>query len=174
MRNSRFFVVALAALGACADNPASPRGPAPDAIGGANLAAVASTTSEVVPIDIQAFVPCANGGAGETVQASGNLHQVITLVTDATGGMTARGHFQPQGLVGVGLTTGDKYQATGVTQFTDRLGTPLPVVSTFINNFRFIGSGPDNNLLVHEVGHLTINENGVVTVSVDKLNIECR
>jgi len=173
MRHSSFFVAALLGLTACSDNPASPRGPAPNAIGGAKLAAVASTISEVVPIDLLVFVPCANGGAGELVQASGNLHQLITVVTDATGGVTARAHFQPQGLVGVGLTTGDKYQATGVTQSTNRLGTPLPVVSTFINNFRFIGSGPDNNLLVHEVGHLTINENGVVSVSVDKVSIEC-
>ena len=174
MRTSRYFVVALLGLSACSDNPVSPRGPAPDAIGGAKLAAAASTTSEVVPVTIQAFVPCANGGAGEVVEVSGNLHQVFTFVTDATGGITVRSHFQPQGLSGVGLTTGDKYQATGVTQFTDRLGTPLPVVSTFVNNFRFIGSGPDNNLLVHEEGHLTVDANGVVTVSVDKLSVECR
>ena len=174
MRNACFFVVALVALGACSDNPVSPRGPAPDAVGGARLAAIASTVSDVFPVDILAFVPCAAGGAGELVQASGRLHQVISFVTDATGGITSRALFQPQGLVGVGLTTDDKYQATGGTQFTDRLGTTLPVVSTFINNFRFIGSGRDNNLLVHEEGHLTINENGVVTVSVDKLSIECR
>jgi hypothetical protein len=174
MRNAHFFVVALVGLGACSDNPVSPRGPAPDALGSATLAAVASTTSDVVPIDILAFVPCADGGAGELVQASGSLHVVITTVTDATGGILVRALFQPQGLVGVGLTTGDKYPATGGTQSTDRLGTPLPAVITFINNFRFIGAGPDNNLLVHEELHVTINENGVVTVDDAKFSVACQ
>jgi hypothetical protein len=174
MRNAHFFMVALVGLAACSDAPVSPRGPAPDAVGGAKLAAVASTVSEVVPIDIVAFVPCANGGAGEFVQASGNLHQVFTLVFNANGTITVRGHFQPQGLTGVGLTTRDKYQATGVTQTTDQVGAPFPTVSTFINNFRFIGTGANNNLLIHETGHLTIDANGNVTAVVDQFSEECR
>ncbi len=102
------------------------------------------------------------------------LHQVFTTVVNANGTVTVRSHYQPQGLTGVGLTTGDKYQATGVTQSTDHVGAPFPVVSTFINNFRFIGTGPNNNLLIHEEGHLTINANGVLTVFVDHISVECR
>jgi len=174
MRIAHVVVVALVGLCACSDAPVSPRGPAPDAVGGPDLAALVSTTNEVVPIDITTFVPCANGGAGEFVQAVGRLHQVFTTVVNANGTVTVRTHFQPQGLTGVGLTTGDKYQATGVTQSTDQIGAPFPAVSTFINNFRFIGTGPNNNLLLHEEGHLTINANGVLTVFVDHLSEECR
>lgn len=175
MRNAHVVVVALVGLGACSDSPVAPQALSPDVLGGPTLAAIASTTSEVVPIDITAFVPCANGGAGELVQAVGRLHQVFTTVISANGTVTLRGHFQPQGLTGVGLTTGDKYQATGVTQTTDHFSTRLPVVvSTVINNFRFIGQGPDNNLLIHETLHVTINATGLVTTFVDKLSIECR
>ena len=174
MRISHVVVVALVGLCACSDAPVSPQGAAPDAVGGPDLAAFVSTTNEVVPIDITTFVPCANGGAGEFVQAVGRLHQVFTTVVNSNGTVTVRTHFQPQGLTGVGLTTGDKYQATGVTQSTDQIGAPFPAVSTFINNFRFIGTGPNNNLLLHEEGHLTINANGVLTVFVDHLSEECR
>ena len=87
---------------------------------------------------------------------------------------TVKGHFQPQGLTGVGLTTGDKYQATGVTQEIDHFGAGFPIISTFINNFRFIGAGPGNNLLFHEESHVTINANGVITALVDHISLECR
>jgi hypothetical protein len=174
MKNAHVVVVALVGLGACSDTPVSPRSVAPDAVGDPNLAAVVSTTNEVVPIDITAFVPCANGGAGEVVHAVGRLHQLITSVVNANGTVTVKTHFQPQGLTGVGLTTGDKYQATGVTQETDVFGSPFPFIATFINNFRFIGAGRDNNLLIHEEFHLTVNANGVFTVSADHFSEACR
>ena len=174
MRHAHVVVVALVGLGACSEAPVSPRSNTSDAISSPALAALASTTSEVVPVDITAFVPCANGGTGELVHALGSLHQVFTTVISATGKMTLRSHFQPQGLTGVGLTTGDTYQATGVTQTTDQIGGPFPVVFSLINNFRFIGAGPNNNLLIHEEAHLTINATGVVSVFVDRLTEECR
>jgi hypothetical protein len=174
MKNAHFVMVVAVGLGACSDSPVSPRGPAVDAVSDPNLAAFVLTFNEVVPIDITTFVPCANGGAGEFVRAVGRLHQVFTTVINSNGTVTVRSHNQPQGLTGIGLTTGDKYQATGVTQTTDQVGAPFPAVSTFINNFRFIGRGPNNNLLIHEEGHLTINANGVLTVFVDHISEECR
>lgn len=174
MRHAQVVVVALIGLGACSEAPLSPGGPAPDAVGGPELAAIASTTSDVVEIDLTAFVPCANGGAGELLHAVGRLHQVFTTVINANGTVTLRSQFQPQGLTGVGLTTGDKYNATGVTQTIDQIRAPFPAVSTFINNFRMIAAGPGNNLLIHEEGHLTINANGTLTVFVDRVSEECR
>ena len=81
-------------------------------------------------------------------------------------------HFQPQGVSGVGLTTGDKYQATGVTQ--DETNVAAGQETTFINNFRLIGQGPGNNLLIHDVFHVTINANGDVTALHDIHSVECK
>ena len=174
MRHARVVVMALLGLGACSETPVSPRTLAPDVASGPDLAAGVSETNDVDISDITTFVPCANGGAGELVQAVGRLHQVFTLVINANGSLTVKGHFQPQGLTGVGLTTGDKYQATGVTQQIDHFGAGFPIISTFINNFRFIGAGPGNNLLFHEESHVTINANGVITALVDHISLECR
>lgn len=175
MRHAHIVVLALVGLGGCSEAPVSPQSMAPDAVNGPSLAASPFVDNEIVPIDITAFVPCANGGAGELVHAVGSLHQVFSTVINANGSVTVRSHFQPQGLTGIGLTTGDKYNATGVTQLADKnVGAPFPAVSKFINNFRLIGSGPNNNLLVHEEGHLTINANGTLTVFVDHISEECR
>jgi hypothetical protein len=173
MRSAHFLAIALAALTGCSDGPTSPRARV-NTDDRARLATDATTTSDVFPVTIQQFVPCANGGAGEVVEVSGNLHQVLTTVLTESGRIVVRSHFQPQGLSGVGLTTGDKYQATGVTQETASFSPPFPVTATFINNFRFIGAGPDNNLLVHQEAHVTIDANGNVRVDVDKLSVECR
>jgi hypothetical protein len=45
---------------------------------------------------------------------------------------------------------------------------------TFINNFRLIGQGPDNNLQVHQTIHTTINANGTVTSVVNNTSVECQ
>jgi hypothetical protein len=118
------------------------------------------------------FVPCADGGAGEIVVLSSNLHMLSHVTRDGSGGFHAKAHFQPQGIRGTGVNTGDKYQATGVTQahFNGKVGFEI----TFANNFRIIGQGPGNNFLVRENFHVTVNANGEVTAVVDNFRVECK
>ena len=134
----------------------------------------AVTTNESVPFAQVAFVPCANGGAGELVLIEGNLH-ILTTFTINGNNVSGKVHFQPQGAKGTGLTTGDTYNATGVTQenFKQSLQNGQ-FTDTFINNFKIIGQGPDNNLLIHQTVHITINANGEVTSQVDNTTVECR
>ena len=132
------------------------------------------TTNDFVPFAQIAFVPCANGGAGELVLIEGTLHiqQHITINDNRA---SIKVHFQPQGAKGTGLTTGDSYNATGVTQEHDSIAlTGGATEFTFINNFRIVGTGPDNNLLVHQTVHVTINANGTVTTVIDNTSVECR
>ncbi len=136
--------------------------------------ALAITTNDFVPFAQVNFVPCANGGAGELVLIQGTLHiqQHITINDNRA---TIKSHFQPQGAGGTGLTTGDTYNATGVTQEVDTLPlTGGAAEFTFVNNFRVIGQGPNNNLLVHQLVHTTVNANGTVTSVVDNTSVECR
>ena len=126
------------------------------------------------PFAFSVFVPCANGGAGEIVDLSGDLHTLVTMTINGNN-ISGNAHYQPQGISGTGETTGAKYQATGITtenfkgslqngQFTD----------TFVNNFRIIGEGSGNNYLVHEVAHITINADGTITVNFDTPTIDCK
>lgn len=125
-----------------------------------------------IPTTIIVFVPCANGGAGETVTLTGDLHVLMNITFDNAGGVHVKEHFQPQGISGVGDITGAKYQATGVTQ--DEFNAKFGYEETFVNNFRIIGQGRGNNFLVHEVFHVTINANGDVTAFFDHFSADCK
>jgi len=135
--------------------------------------AIAITTNDFVPFALVAFVPCANGGAGESVLVQGTLHlqEHITINDNRA---TVKTYAGPQGATGVGLTTGDTYRAVGNTQETDTIPlTNGAFEFTFVNNFRMIGQGPDNNLQVHQTIHVTIDANGVVTTVIDNTSVDC-
>jgi hypothetical protein len=130
------------------------------------------TQSTRFPIDIFVFVPCANGGAGEDIELSGTLHDLFHVASDGAGGFHVRTLDNPQGVSGTGLTTGVKYQGTGVTQ--DQFNAKAGFEETFVNNFRIIGQGPGNNLLVHDNFHVTLNANGEITASHDNFSVTCK
>lgn len=135
--------------------------------------ATADTSNEIVPFDLEAFIPCANNGAGEVVTFSGELH---ILVHSVSNGNTIRvsEHFQPVNLSGVGADTGDIYRATGVTMDSLKTSSAGAQVFDFVNNFRLIGQGPGNNLLVHSVNHVTIDANGNITSDVTNSSVDCK
>jgi len=135
----------------------------------------AKQVNDMSDINLTVFVPCAAGGAGELVDLSGPLHTLITFTINGNN-VSGTAHFQPQGLSGTGETTGDKYQATGVTKASSFKGSFQngQFTQTYVNNFRIIGSGSGNNFLVHEVLHVTFNANGTVTVFHDNFSIDCK
>lgn len=138
--------------------------------------ATTATTSIRIPLPqpFQRVVPCAAGGAGEIVDLSGMLHVLSHTTLDASGGFRASHQSNPEGVTGIGLTTGDIYRGTGVTrrQINDE-GT-VGEERTVVNNFRLIGPGPDNNFLLHQTLNVTVNANGVVTAYVSNISVECR
>ena len=131
-------------------------------------------TSEKVPVSIYVYIDCANGGAGEDVFLTGDLHVVSVVVLNGAGGVALQSHFQPMGVSGVG-STGTKYQATGVTRDTfTAAAESMPFTETYVNNFRIIGAGPDNNYLVHETFHVTVDAERNVSTFVDNFTAECK
>jgi len=135
--------------------------------------AIAITTNDFIPFAQGVLVPCADGGAGEIVLISGTLH-IQNHITINGNRASIKFHAQPQGASGVGLTTGDVYRATGETQEHDSIPISNGAFEfTFVNNFKIIGPGPDNNLLVHQNVHVTIDANGNVTTVVDNSSVEC-
>lgn len=127
------------------------------------------------PVTWTDFVPCANGGSGETIVLTGRMHVNDFLTISNDGSWNLKMHIQPMNLQGLGQTTGLKYNATGVTQAKENLsGTGLPYSWTYVNNYRMIGQGPGNNLLVHETWHFTLNANGELTAEIDNYKWDCK
>jgi hypothetical protein len=131
------------------------------------------SSSAIIPISIGVFVPCAMNGAGEMVFLSGNLHTLFHFTDDGAGGFHGMNESNPQGVSGTGSSSGDSYQGTGVT-LSHFNTSGLPFNQTFVNNFRIIGQGNGNNVLVHQTFHITVNANGQVTAVVDNFSAECR
>jgi hypothetical protein len=143
---------------------------------GLTAAAQAEVSVNVsVPIaPFAVFVPCANGGAGEIVDFTGDLHILVTFTVNGNriSGVT---RFQPQGVSGIGSVTGEQYRATGGTQ--EQIQGSLvngQFSDTFLNNFRIIGVKTGNNFLVHETAHLTFRADGIVTAFIDNLGVDCK
>jgi hypothetical protein len=130
--------------------------------------------NESIDLNLVFFVPCANGGAGELVDLNGPLHTLTTANINRNS-VSGKTHSQPQGVSGVGLDTGDKYQGVGVTQDHFK-GSFIngQFNEKFVNNFRIIGPGSGNNFLIHENLHLTIKANGEVTTTHDNFSADCK
>jgi hypothetical protein len=138
----------------------------------ATAAQAAVTTNEQVSLAFAGFVPCANGGAGEILSGTIEVHNLSTATVNANNA-SDKFQFQPHGSM-VGAITGDTYRVTGVTQ--GRSSESLQngqYTLTYVNTFQLIGPGPGNNLLVHEIAHMTIDGDDVV-VRHDNLSIDCK
>jgi hypothetical protein len=141
-------------------------------VASATAAQAEVSTNEQVSLAYAGFVPCANGGLGEIVAGTIEMHNLISSTVNGNN-VSDRFQFQPHGSM-IGAITGDTYRVTGVTQ--GRSAYSLQdgrYTLTYVNSFQLIGPGPGNNLLVHEVAHVTINGDDVV-VQHDNLTIDCQ
>jgi hypothetical protein len=174
MRSPLGTLVLLGCLAACDAVPTETSESARPADGlFASARTTAFTVSQSIPLVATTFVPCANGGAGELVDLTGRLHDLFHVTRHSDDRLTVKILDQPQGVSGVGESTGDRYRGTGVSQTTitnGRFGSTF----THIDNFRIIGPGPGNNFTVHVNTHITVNANGTVTVEVDHVKVECQ
>jgi hypothetical protein len=138
---------------------------------GAAAEVVTNTSVPVAPFS--AFVPCANGGAGEIVDLTGDLH-LLSSVTVNGNNVSGKVQVQPQGVKGIGETTGNVYQGVGVTQeqFTISLQNPT-ATDTFVDNFGIIGAGPGNNFFAHVTFHLTFDATGYLDAVAINAFVAC-
>jgi hypothetical protein len=132
--------------------------------------ASATADTEKIPFD---FVLAPEEACGEAIHLSGTLLAMFSFTETPGGNVQIGFHFNPQGITGVGLTSGATYHATGETLGTTTIKAKGGISDTFVNNFKIIGEGSAPNLLETDVVHLTVNANGVVTATVEKSMIRC-
>jgi hypothetical protein len=138
------------------------------ASGSALAQAQTFTDTEKIPVfvdegGIEVFVECANDGAGETVVLGRTLLLITHTTVKPSGEAITKFHVSPQGVNGLGLTTGDIYRGVGVTQHVAVSKAGLPTTATYENNFGIIGPGPGNNLFDHMVLVVTLDQSGQIT-----------
>ncbi len=132
--------------------------------------ASATATTEKIPFDV---VLAPEEACGEAIHLSGTLLAQFSFTETSGGNVEIGFHFNPQGITGVGLTSGATYHATGETLGTTTIRATGGISDTFVNNFKIIGEGSAPNFLETDVIHVTVNANGVVTATVEKSMIRC-
>ncbi len=178
MRSKALLAVIAPALllAGCDSVPAEPETPQ---LAEPDFSATVDVTNFKAPLSPpRTLIPCANEGAGEYANAVDPwLHYIIREVIDASGGSHWSLMVHPIGDWDyVGETTGDRYQATGLTRMIENTDPAdwSPYTWTFVNSFKLIGPGPANNLLITMVEHFTWNANDVPTAEVSNVSVECR
>jgi hypothetical protein len=137
--------------------------------------AITSTTTDRINIDGTIAHDLAACG-GEDVELFGNILIMSHVSTDSQGGVHVRLLVTGQGVMGVGVTTGNQYVANGTSpNELDFFGSGgLPVTMTVGEDFHLISKGKGANVTIHQLIHVTVNPNGTVTSSVDTFSIDCR
>ena len=134
----------------------------------------AATWNLSVPVSLAGVVPCANDGRGETVTLSGAIHLMGSTSTNARGDIAFVFLANPQGVTGVGKTTGLKYLGAGATQtqgvYTAKTGI---TGQTFINNFLLLSQGRAPNLVLHSSIFLSFYPDGTIGVNAFNGFLSC-
>lgn len=123
--------------------------------------------------DFDIIVPADEGCSGEDVHIFGTLDVTIQTTVDGKGNLHVMFHLTPH-LQGVGLTTGLDYNPNGPSNFivfADANGTRI---SKGVNIINLISPGSAGNLVLKEQINVTVNANGVTTVSYDEIKGGCK
>ena len=122
------------------------------------------------------FVPCANGGLGETVDGLVKVHGVFSVTNDAAGGFHVRVKFTLKGS-GLGDVSGDTYRIHADVPeffFATRLNETAGGASNAALDFSVdaIGQGGAPNFHLRARIQVTTNANGMVTMEKGDLTPE--
>lgn len=166
-------VLAVALLFSCTKNVADAPQPTAEEATAANESSNSASDNIIhaVPFETTLFVPCANGGAGEDVALTGYTNFIYGMSwTDH--GFTMIYHDNVHQVTGVGVTSGEKFTASGGTN-----GTVMGVwysnqwVGTMIRQMRV--TGPNTSFTITYKYHITVTPNGTVTIDSREQTADC-
>jgi hypothetical protein len=120
---------------------------------------------------------------GEDVLIALTVHIHQREVTDRDGGVHTTYDTNTQRATGVGVTSGTQYAVTqifhdqmnnrGDSNDSDPVAGRAQIIST-LNDVVITAPGGNNNLVIRQRTHFTVNANGGVTVTRETLTAECR
>lgn len=110
------------------------------------------------PIDQYVWISCANGGAGEAVRVTGELHYEAQRTQDSSGGFHFNFKSATSGLTAVGLTSGTLFRGLMTERITSRAEDYLNEDVRTADIIRFVapGSGDSYSLMVSS--HFIVDE----------------
>jgi hypothetical protein len=165
-------VLALTLLFSCSKNIAEM--PGQEEVSASNQSSPAQTENSITsePYESTLFMPCANDGIGEDVILTGTV-KIVRQETNNNQRFTFTLHAIPEGVTGVGLSTGDTSTARGGTQaaVTGTIEYGGQYSATYIQQMRFAGQGI--SFVVKYKFHVTVTSDGEISTRIDDEKIEC-
>jgi hypothetical protein len=165
------FVMLLSS--SCSKNAAEmPAQNNPEVLSNQSSGADVSSSEELVPYERTLFVPCGNGGAGEEVALTGSLKFVEQIIYNDRG-FTFNYHVIAQGITGVGLSTGEKFEASGGNKgtITGEFGEEGQYTRVFMEQLKIIGQNSVFKVLYKT--KITITPDGKITTSIEEESVDC-
>ena len=129
--------------------------------------AQAAATVQQMPFNV------ITGGCTEDIQLSGTLLVVTSETQSPSGGLVTRYHFQPQGISGIGLTSGDMYRGTGTTLDVTVQNPAGGSEFTYVDRVRLVGTHGEPTFSVSVTEHVTVTPAGDITASVNNASTTC-
>ena len=129
-------------------------------------AAAAVTFHEQIPTGYPVYNSCAR----EFVDLTGNIDNLDTTTVDSSGGIHVTVQTNFAGVSGIGESSGIKYQSTGHGGSVLNLRPPFPVTFTNVSYQQMISQGSAPNFVFVFKSHQTVNADGSVTATFDKLD----
>ena len=124
-----------------------------------------------VPFETTVFVPCANGGAGEDVALTGFTNFIYGLIYSDRG-FSMLYHDNVHQVTGVGLSSGEKFVASGGTNGTvNGVWYSSQWVGNTTTQMKIIGQNTTFTVIYKH--HITVSQDGSVTVNNTEQTADC-
>lgn len=169
---SAFFVITL--LISCSKSKNDLPAAAKSETTSASIAPEASTRTSLVAVPFvnTFYVPCANGGAGEQVDLSGETNFVYQIQSNEQG-FTLSYHFNHHGVTGVGVSSGEKFVGSGGSQtIISGSWTNDKWESMATEQMRV--TGQNTTFVVTYKYHITVTADGEVAVWIYEETADCQ
>jgi hypothetical protein len=125
-------------------------------------AGAANATSMSRPIDQYVWVSCMNGGAGETVRVTGDLHYVVQSMQDASGVFHFNFKSVAAGLTAVGSTSGTVFRGLMTEHITSRGEDNLNEDVRTSDMIRFVAPGSGNSYSLMVTSHFIVDQGNYI------------
>jgi hypothetical protein len=157
-------IVILAAMTALAAACSSTDSVAPTASPAAPRRAVSANGATVTSRSIDQYVwaSCANGGAGETVHVTGELHYEAQSMQDASGVFHLNIKSATSGLTAVGLTSGTFFRGMMTEHVTSRAADYLNEDVRIADIIRFVAPGSGGSYSLIANSHFIVDQGNYV------------
>ena len=157
---SIIILAAVALVAACSSTDSVAPTASPSAPRRAVSANAANVTSR--SIDQYVWASCANGGAGETVHVTGELHYEMQRTQDASGVFHLNIKSATSGLTAVGLTSGTFFRGTMTEHITSRAEDYLNEDVRTADIIRFVAPGSGDSYSLMASSHFIVDQGNYV------------